>query len=114
MKMLNTNTKNTPDKQDNRTCERLNLEKDLKLYLLNDKILECKSTDISLGGINLAVKNHLNSDYLGSDATITFDTTDREFNCKIVRIDEDQLAVEINKKQAASFGMTLTQNMFRR
>lgn len=114
MKIPNTNAKNTSDMQDNRTCERLNIEKDLKLYLLNDKILECKSTDISLGGINLAVKSHLNSDYLGTDATLTFNTADREFNCKIVRIDEDQLAIEINKKQAASFGMTLTQNMFKR
>lgn len=114
MKLFDTNTQKSQNHSDKRVCERLNIQKELKLYLINNDMLECKSTDISLGGINLISNTSIDTNYLGTDAALTINEADKLFNCKIVRINDNQLAVEIDKKQAASFGMTLTQNMFTR
>ena len=109
MKKVESNKMNSIE---NRVCERLNIEKTLKLYLQPHETITCKSTDISLGGMNLITDSILNTQYLGKDAEITIDQIDRIFNCKIVRVNQNQLAIEIDNKQKASFGMSLTENMF--
>ncbi|MCW9013003.1 MAG: PilZ domain-containing protein [Gammaproteobacteria bacterium] len=99
-----------------RTCQRVNLHRPMQLELSTGEVIEGQAEDISLGGVLLRSSTPLDSALLGQLATLYFLTTanqnSRAYPCRITRIIQNNMGLELEKDVMAAFGKELTKGMF--
>lgn len=100
-------------KFEKRRCERNHIQQNIKLHI-EDLMLSCISTDISLGGIALDCDSPVPDDICHKKAFFYLDDSETKFNCTVIRNKENYIAIELDKKQAAIFGKQLTKKLLDR
>lgn len=109
-----------PDNTDanRRACDRLNLTRKMLLELDNGEIVVGESQDISLRGVLLKTDGLLETAPAGMAGTLyVFDDHGKQstgFPCRVIRLKETALALELDKKVIAAFGQYMTRDLFRR
>jgi hypothetical protein len=113
-------TDNQPKKQDSnkRVCSRINVTKTLLLELDNGDILEGRTVDISPRGALFEADTPPEGDLLGIAGTFFIISDEGHFSvgypCKVVRLKDRAIAIEVNKKAAAAFGHDMTKDLLGR
>jgi len=101
-----------------RVCDRLSLNRKVVLELDNGEILVGETDDISLRGVLLNVDLLPEGDVLGMKATLFVIGDGGEhssgFPCKVVRLKDMSIALELDKKVVAAFGQLITREVFGR
>ena len=110
-------TDNNPKTQDSsrRVCDRLNLTRRLLLELDNGDILAGRTMDISPRGALMKPDTPPEGGLLGIAGTLFIISDEGRFSigypCKVVRLKDSSIALEIHKKAAAAFGLYMTKDL---
>lgn len=108
---------NNPKSQEpnQRVCNRISLAIKLLFELDNGNILEGRSVDISPRGALMKTQIPPDGDLLGTEGTLFIISDEGHFSigypCKVVRLKESSIALEIHKKAAAAFGLYMTKEL---
>lgn len=98
-----------------RVCNRMKLSRKLLLELDNGEFLEGRSVDISPRGALMKTAAPPAAELLGSAGTLFIISDEGYFSvgypCKVVRLKDSSIALEIHKNAAAAFGLYMTQDL---
>ncbi|MCP3664334.1 MAG: PilZ domain-containing protein [Gammaproteobacteria bacterium] len=102
--------------EDRRLCDRFIHSRKIVLTLENGQELQGETKDISLGGILMKTTLKTDEDITGKKASLYLVLKESElsngFNCRVMRISDNYLGLELERKSAASFGKALTRGLF--
>ena len=102
------------DGKDKRVCQRVGLNKQVRLKLADGQLINGITEDVSLGGVRISIDDAFgyNIEKTEQMAVLQIRFTDGqlspEYPCTIVRCDTDSVCLQLDKKKAASFGMMMT------
>lgn len=98
-----------------RICNRLRVNRTLLLEFENGDILRGRTIDISPRGVLMETETQVGDEMLGIDGMLYVISGEGHFSvgypCKIVRVRNDSVALEIHKKAAAAFGAYMTEDL---
>ena len=100
----------SPKKQDmnQRVCDRLKLNRKILFELDNGEILTGQTEDISPRGVLMKTELPSAGDLMDLAGTLFIISDEGEFSigypCKVVRLIDNSIALEIDKKAASAFG----------
>lgn len=109
-----------PDNPDanRRTCDRLSVSRKMLLELDNGGIVIGESEDISLRGVLLRTDSLPESELAGMAGTLyvlgSHGGESSGYPCRVIRVRETSLALELDRKVAAAFGQYVTRDLLRR
>lgn len=107
---------NTEDYSEKRSSRRLHLDYMLRLEHPSGQELKSLSIDISLGGLKVACKDKPDDSWLGENVSLILadeKLPDEIFECKVNRLDNKLMALELERRAATRFGLAISKNMFR-
>jgi len=111
-------TISTLKSSDRRVCDRVAHTRKVAIKLGEKLWVNGRTSDISLGGVNVTIEDELNQQWLEQSALLYIkdgnDELSPEFPCTIVRIDAQSLCLQLDRKKAAQFGILLTRKIFKR
>jgi|GEM_PF-1814490 len=101
-----------------RVCHRTNFLREMMLKLDNGKEIRGTSNDVSLGGVSIYVEQIPKQITKGQTGELFILSkgcvTSKGFKCSISRISGQAIGIQIDRKNASSFGIAITQNLFKR
>ncbi|MGD8671895.1 MAG: PilZ domain-containing protein [Thiogranum sp.] len=113
-----TDNQSKNENPDQRVCNRINVTRTLLLELDNGDILEGRTVDISPRGALFETDVPPEGDLLGIAGTFFIISDEGRFSigypCKVVRLKDRAIAIEINKKAAAAFAHDMTEDLLGR
>jgi hypothetical protein len=110
-------TDDNPDTREanRRVCDRLSVNRTLLLELDNGEILQGQSSDISPRGALMKPDTPPRDELLGLAGTLYIISEEGHFSvgypCKVVRLKQEFIALEISKKAAAAFGNYMARDL---
>ena len=111
-------TENTVLNDDERrACQRIGINRPMSLELSSGERIEGLTEDISLGGVFFKTNVSLAEELLGQVASLQIgdgNQTSPSYPCRIARIIENNMGLELERDVMAAFGKELTKGMFRR
>lgn len=111
---------NNPKNQDpnQRVCNRINLTRNILLELDNGDILQGRTVDISPRGVLMKTDTPPEGELVGIAGTLFMISDEGHFSvgypCKVVRLKDSSISLEIHKKAAAAFGDYMTKDLLGR
>lgn len=110
------NEKNSKDQASNqRVCNRVSVSRILLLELDNGEILRGRTVDVSPRGALMETETPNESGLLGMAGTIFIISDDGHFStgypCKVARVKDSSLALEVDKSSAAAFGNYMAKDL---
>jgi len=101
-----------------RVCNRMKLSRKFLLELDSGEFLEGRTVDISPRGALMKTTAPPADELLGSAGTLFIISDEGYFSvgypCKVVRLKDRSIALEIHKKAAAAFGLYMTKDLLGR
>jgi hypothetical protein len=100
-----------------RSCDRVGVSRKINISLADGDSLDGVTMNISLGGILLKPGRSVGGQYLGTSASFTLICefgVSSVYLCKIIRISDGLISLEVDKKAAVKFGKELTRGIFAR
>jgi len=98
-----------------RVCNRIGVNRTLLLEFDNGDILRGRTIDISPRGVLMATETQAEPAMLGVAGTLYIISGEGQFSigypCRIVRVKNDSVALEIHKNAAAAFGAYMTEDL---
>ncbi len=111
---MNDNKAKSQDRNQ-RVCDRLNLTRKLLFEMDNGDVLEGSSVDISPRGVLMKTWITPEDGLLGTQGTLFIVSDEGRFSigypCKVVRLKDRSIALEIHKNAAAAFGLYMTKEL---
>jgi len=106
------------EQPERRICSRNNFARNMLIKLDNGTEIAGISNDVSLGGVSLDVAHMPTNIEVGQLGKLYIKMTDasssQAFICCLTRIKGNSLGIQIDKKEASRFGITLTKSLFKR
>lgn len=101
---------------DRRRCERLDMQYLVVLELTNGREIIGRSRDISLSGVLLSSGQSVDGVNAGDTAILKLDVRgqSQSYACRISRVSETEIGLEVDRKQAAAFGLQVTRDLLKR
>lgn len=113
--IMNTSILNSDER---RICERIVLNRNVLVALINGQQLNGITIDISLGGVCIAVQEKLEHNLQQQTAQLFIKDKEGnlspEFPCTIVRQGGDSLCLKLDRAKSSKFGMMLTKGLFKK
>jgi hypothetical protein len=110
------NEKDLKNKAPNqRVCDRIRVTRILLLELDNGDILRGRTLDVSPRGALMETEAPADSELPGMAGTLFIISDDGHFStgypCKVARVEDNFLALEVDKKSAAAFGNYMAKDL---
>lgn len=101
---------------DRRRCERLDLQYLVVLELGDGREIIGRSRDFSLSGVLLSSGQSVEAVHVGDRAVLKLDVRGKAqaYACQITRVSTTEIGLEVGRKQAAAFGLQVTQGLLKR
>ena len=111
-----THSDNSEDYSEKRNSRRLNLDYLLRLEHPSGRELKGLSIDISLGGLRVACQDEPDDSWLGENVNLILadeKLPDEIFECRVNRLENKLMALELERRSATRFGLAISKNMFK-
>ena len=106
-----------PESDEQRLCQRLNLDYLVCLEHPDGSLLEGLTIDISLGGLKVACESIPERKWQGKKITLTLleaKFSHAQFPCMVTRQENKLLALQLDSSNAAKFGLLINKDQFKR
>ena len=106
-----------PENNEQRQCRRLNMDFHVSLEHTDGSLLEGITIDLSLGGLKIACESEPDDKWTNSEVVLKLlnpEIPESPFSCKVLRLENKLMAVELERSCAPRFGLAVGKDLFKR